>query len=72
MTNHIDEPKPVAEIWRPDLVSLPRLTIARRIFRVLLQVVARIVVRGVTRPTFKGLENVPRQVHALPAFNHLG
>lgn len=72
MTNYTDEPKPVAEIWRPDLVSLPRLTFARRIFRVLLQGVARVVVRFVTRPTFKGLENVPRQGPALLVFNHLG
>jgi 1-acyl-sn-glycerol-3-phosphate acyltransferase len=72
MTSQADDPKPVAEIWRPDLVTLPRLTLPRRVFRVMLHIAARLTVRFVTRATFTGLENLPIRGPALLVFNHLG
>ncbi len=72
MTSQADDPKPVAEIWRPDLVALPRLTLPRRVFRATLHIAARLAVRFVTRATFTGLENLPARGPALLVFNHLG
>jgi 1-acyl-sn-glycerol-3-phosphate acyltransferase len=72
MNNQADDPKPVAEIWRPDLVALPRLTVPRRVFRATLHIAARLTVRFVTRATFTGLENLPIRGPALLVFNHLG
>jgi 1-acyl-sn-glycerol-3-phosphate acyltransferase len=72
MTSQADDPKPVAEIWRPDLVTLPRLTLPRRVFRVMLHIAARLAVRFITHATFKGLENLPTHGPALLVFNHLG
>ena len=67
------EPKPVTDWWRPDLVALPELTFARRMFR-------HIFARGLTKlvtfftmnATVSGMENFPKQGPALIVINHLG
>ncbi len=64
--------KPVSEVWRPELVRLPRLTLARRFFRLFMRGFCRLVTVLCTRPTVRGLENYPRQGPALIAMNHLG
>jgi 1-acyl-sn-glycerol-3-phosphate acyltransferase len=66
------QPKPVTEWWRPDLVSLPRLTPARRVFRVFIRGLAKLLFLVATRTTVTGLENFPRKGPALVVINHLG
>jgi 1-acyl-sn-glycerol-3-phosphate acyltransferase len=65
-------PKPVAEVWRPDLVALPQLTFGRRLFRFFFRKFARLVVLLTLRARISGLENFPRRGPAIIVFNHLG
>lgn len=65
-------PKPVTEVWRPDLVALPRLTIARRAFRAFTRGVAKLLTFLTMRATITGLENFPKDGPALVVINHLG
>ncbi|MEZ0395446.1 MAG: lysophospholipid acyltransferase family protein [Anaerolineales bacterium] len=65
-------PKPISEVWRPELVRLPRLTLGRRLFRLFVRGLCRLVTAVCTRPSVRGLENYPRQGPALIAMNHLG
>lgn len=66
------QPKPVTEVWRPDLVELPRLTLARRLFRFLARLLAKLIVFVTMNATVRGLENFPNQGPALIVINHLG
>jgi len=66
------QPKPVTDWWRPDLVKLPRLTLARRVFRVFVRGLAKLVVFVTAKATVSGLENFPKQGPALVVINHLG
>lgn len=65
-------PKPIAEVWRPDLVALPRLTFSRRVFRVFLRGVTKLLTFLLMRAAVSGLENFPRYGPAIIVFNHLG
>lgn len=65
-------PKPVSQVWRPELTRLPRLHFARRLFRKLLRWLARVLIRQLTRPTVEGRENFPVQGPAIIVINHLG
>jgi 1-acyl-sn-glycerol-3-phosphate acyltransferase len=65
-------PKPITEVWRPDLVALPRLTFARRAFRIFFRGLAKLVTFFTMRPTVRGMENFPKQGPALIVINHLG
>ncbi|HEU0297301.1 MAG TPA: lysophospholipid acyltransferase family protein [Anaerolineales bacterium] len=65
-------PKPVTDWWRPDLVKLPRLTLARRIFRVFMRGLSRLLVLITMDATINGLENFPEKGPALVVINHLG
>lgn len=65
-------PKPVTEVWRPELVALPRLTLARRIIRPILIALVRVMAFFTLRITVGGLENLPRKGPALIVINHLG
>ncbi len=64
-------PKPVTEIWRPDLTRLPELSLPRRFFRRGIQLLSRLVLRLITRTAVSGLEHLPKGP-ALIAVNHLG
>jgi 1-acyl-sn-glycerol-3-phosphate acyltransferase len=64
-------PKPVTDIWRPELTHLPARTPARRFFRGAARSIARLLLRLLTRTTVSGLENLPRGP-ALLATNHRG
>lgn len=66
------QPKPVTDWWRPDLSNLPRLTPARRLFRLFARGVAKLLVLVTLRATVSGLENFPKQGPALIVINHLG
>ena len=65
-------PKPITDIWRPDLVALPRLTPARRAFRIFLRGLVKVVTFFTMRTTIRGMENFPRHGPALIVINHLG
>jgi len=65
-------PKPVSEVWRPELTRLPRLHWARRCFRGFGRWLCRTVITICTKPTAEGLENFPRKGPALVVINHLG
>lgn len=65
-------PKPITDIWKPELVALPRLTLARRIFRQLMRLLMKFLIFTLTRPTVTGLENFPKKGPALVVINHLG
>lgn len=66
------QPKPITEWWRPDLVALPRLTFARRVFRVFARYLAKLVIFILTKATVSGLENFPKHGPAIITINHLG
>jgi 1-acyl-sn-glycerol-3-phosphate acyltransferase len=65
-------PKPVTDVWRPDLVALPKLTFGRRAFRVLLRGLTRLLTFFLLRARISGLENFPQYGPAVVVFNHLG
>lgn len=65
-------PKPVSEIWRPDLIVLPKLTLARRAFRVFYRYCMKLLVFCAMRTTVRGVENIPKQGPALLVGNHSG
>jgi len=65
-------PKPISEVWRPDLTRLPELSRGRRLFRRFLLTLCRVIVFVCTKATISGLENYPRRGPALIVINHLG
>jgi 1-acyl-sn-glycerol-3-phosphate acyltransferase len=72
MQNQPSPPKPISDIWRPDLVALPRLTFGRRLFRAFLRGVSKLAAFLLLRAHVSGLENFPKRGPALIVFNHLG
>jgi 1-acyl-sn-glycerol-3-phosphate acyltransferase len=66
------EPKPVTDWWRPDLVALPKLTFARRVFRIFARGLAKLVTSFTMKATVSGMENFPKHGPALIVINHLG
>jgi 1-acyl-sn-glycerol-3-phosphate acyltransferase len=65
-------PKPVSEIWRPDLIVLPRLTLARRAFRLFYRFCMKLIVLFTMRAAVRGVENIPKKGPALIVGNHSG
>lgn len=68
----IGAPKPVTDWWRPELVSLPKLTLRRRWFRRFFRATAKLIAFFMLRVQVRGLENVPAKGPAIIVFNHLG
>jgi len=66
------EPKPVTEFWRPEWVALPRLTLARRLFRHFAKFLLWLITVFTMRVTVRGMENFPKKGPALVLINHLG
>jgi len=65
-------PKPVTEVWRPDLVRLPKITGLRRAFRVFAHGLLKFVSWMCLRVTVDGMENIPPHPPLLIVINHLG
>ena len=65
-------PKPVTDVWRPELVRLPKLTAARRAFRAFGHGLAKFITKVCLKVTIEGLENFPKVGPLLVAFNHIG
>lgn len=72
LTQPSPPPKPVSEVWRPELTRLPRLHWARRWFRGFGRWLCRTVITVCTKRTIEGLDNFPRKGPALVVINHLG
>lgn len=66
------QPKPVTDWWRPDLVSLPELTLPRRLFRTFGRGLAKLLTFLFLKPVVRGMENFPKRGPALVVINHLG
>lgn len=71
-TQPSSQPKPVTDWWRPDLVALPKLTFARRVFRLIARGLAKLLTFLFLKPVVSGMENFPRHGPALVVINHLG
>jgi len=65
-------PKPISEVWRPELTRLPRLHLARRLYRAFWRGLCWLVITVCTKHTVEGLDNFPRKGPALVVINHLG
>jgi 1-acyl-sn-glycerol-3-phosphate acyltransferase len=65
-------PKPITEVWKPELVFLPRLTSARRVMRAILLALVRVLAFFTLRIRMSGLENFPKKGPALIVINHIG
>jgi len=65
-------PKPVSEVWRPELTHLPRLHCRRRAYRAFWRGLCKLVITLLTKSTVEGLENFPKSGPALIVVNHLG
>ena len=65
-------PKPVSQVWHPELTRLPALHFGRRMFRLAACLLARLLVRLLTRASLRGLENLPSAGPALIVLNHIG
>jgi 1-acyl-sn-glycerol-3-phosphate acyltransferase len=66
------EPKPVTDWWRPDLVTLPKLTLWRRVFRILARGLAKLLVFVTMNAKVSGLENFPHNGPALVVIDGMG
>jgi len=65
-------PKPVSEVWRPELTRLPRLHWRRRFYRAFWRGLCNLVITLLTNRTVEGLDNFPENGPALVVVNHLG
>lgn len=72
MQNLPSPPKPITDVWRPDLVALAPLTLGRRLFRAFMRGLTKLLVLLTMRARITGLENFPKKGPALIVFNHLG
>ncbi|GAB4498072.1 MAG: lysophospholipid acyltransferase family protein [Anaerolineales bacterium] len=66
------QPKPVTDLWKPELVRLPKLTIARRAFRKFSHGFLKLVAGICLRVETEGMENLPKSGPLLIVINHLG
>lgn len=65
-------PKPITDVWRPELVRLPRLTLARRMFRAFGHRFVKLVAKVCLNVSVEGLENYPQKGPVLVVINHIG
>lgn len=65
-------PKPISEVWRPELVRLPKLTRTRIAFRAFSHGLIKLVAKICLNVTSEGMENFPRTGPVLVVINHLG
>ena len=65
-------PKPVSEIWRPELTRLPKMTYARRAFRIFSHGLLKLIAKICLKVTAEGMENFPQKGPVLLVINHLG
>ena len=66
------QPKPVTEIWKPELVRLPQLTTSRRLFRIFGHGLVKLVAKVCLNVSVEGMENFPKTGPLLIVINHIG
>ncbi len=66
------EPKPVTDLWRPQLTRLPRMTPSRRAFRVFSHGLLKFIAKICLKVSAEGMENFPAHGPLLVVINHLG
>ena len=65
-------PKPVSEVWRPELTRLPKLTRARRAFRVFGHGLMKLVAKVCLNVSCEGLEHFGNpELFLRSVYNHL-
>lgn len=64
-------PKPISQLWRPELTRFPRLHGLRRAFRLCIRMLARILIRALAVAELRGVEHLPGGP-VLYVTNHLG
>lgn len=65
-------PKPITEVWRPELVRLPKMTRARVAFRAFSHGLMKLIAKICLNVTSEGMENFPRTGPVLVVINHIG
>ncbi|HEY5902140.1 MAG TPA: lysophospholipid acyltransferase family protein [Anaerolineales bacterium] len=65
-------PKPVTDVWQPELVRLPERTPMRRAVRGFLRGLMRAIMRVCLKAELRGMENLPRRGPFVLVINHLG
>lgn len=65
-------PKPVTDVWRPELVRLPKMTFARRAFRIFGHGLIKLLAKICLNVTVDGIENFPQKGPLLVVINHIG
>ena len=65
-------PKPVSEVWRPELVRLPKMTRSRRTFRAFGHGLMKFLTKILLKVSVEGLENFPQSGPLMIVINHLG
>lgn len=65
-------PKPITEVWRPELVRLPKMTRARVAFRAFSHGLMKLIAKICLKVTSEGMENFPRTGPVLVVINHIG
>src|SRR5258706_16336467 len=66
------EPKPVTDLWRPQLTRLPRMTPSRRAFRVFSHGLLKFIANICLKVSAVGMENFLAFGPLLVVMNHLG
>lgn len=72
MSDIVQPPKPVTEVWKPELVRLPKLTRTRLAFRKFAHGLVKFVAKVCLRVNSEGMENIPTDRPLLIVINHLG
>lgn len=66
-------PKPIAEVWKPELVRLPKLTFARRAFRAFAHnCIVKLTAKLLLNISVEGKQNLPQTGPLLIVINHIG
>jgi 1-acyl-sn-glycerol-3-phosphate acyltransferase len=66
------QPKPVTDVWKPELVRLPKLTTSRKLFRIFGHGLVKLVAKVCLNITLEGAENFPKEGPLLIVINHIG
>jgi 1-acyl-sn-glycerol-3-phosphate acyltransferase len=67
------QPKPITEVWKPELVRLPKLTFTRKLFRWFAHnCIVKLTAKLLLNVSVEGMENFPKTGPLLIVINHIG
>jgi len=67
------QPKPITEVWKPELVRLPKLTFTRKLFRWFgHNCIVKLTAKILLNVSVEGMENFPKTGPLLIVINHIG